>query len=79
MVKLQEIRKRVGLSQAELSKRSGIKLQTIQGYELGRRQTDGAHVDSLVSMADALGVPFYEIIEDDALAEKIKQNIKREV
>jgi transcriptional regulator with XRE-family HTH domain len=78
-MKLQDIRKRVGLSQSELAKRSGIKLQTIQGYELGRRQIDGAHVDTLVSMADALGVPFYELIEDAQRIEKIKQNIKREV
>ena len=76
-VKLQEIRKRAGLSQSELANRSGVKLQTIQGYELGRRQLDGAHVDTLISIADALDIPMYELIEDAELAEKIKANIKR--
>ena len=78
-MKLQDIRKRVGLSQSELSKRSGVKLQTIQGYELGRRQIDGAHIDALVSMAEPLEVPFYELMEDAQRIEKIKQNIKRGV
>lgn len=78
-MKLQDIRKGAGLSQAELSKRSGIKLQTIQGYELGRRPIEGAHIDTLVSIADALGVPFYELMEDEQRIEKIKKNIKREV
>lgn len=76
-MKLQEIRKRAGLSQSELANRSGVKLQTIQGYELGRRQLDGAHVDTLISIADALDIPMYELIEDAELAEKIKANIKR--
>lgn len=78
-MKLQDIRKHKGLSQAELSKRSGVKLQTIQGYELGRRQIDGAHIDTLVSMAEPLEVPFYELMEDAQRIEKIKQNIKRGV
>ena len=78
-MKLQEVRKRVGLSQSELAKQSGIKLQTIQGYELGRRQIDGARADTLISLADALGVPFYSLLENAELAEKIKANVKREV
>lgn len=76
-MKLQDIRKRVGLSQSELAKQSGVKLQTIQGYELGRRQLDGAHIDTLVSIADALRIPFYELLEDSELAQLVKENIKR--
>ena len=76
-MKLQEIRKRVGLSQSELAKRSGVKLQTIQGYELGRRQIDGAHVDTLVAIAEAMHVPFYELLEDAELAQLVKKNMKR--
>ena len=76
-MKLQETRKRVGLSQSELAKRSGVKLQTIQGYELGRRQIDGAHVDTLVAIAEAMQVPFYELLEDSELAQIVKENIKR--
>ena len=76
-MKLKEIRKRVGLSQSELAKRSGVKLQTIQGYELGRRQIDGAHVDTLVAIAEAMQVPFYELLEDAELAQLVKTNMKR--
>lgn len=78
-MKLQDIRKKVGLSQSELSNQSGVKLRTIQEYELGRRQIDNAHIDTLVGIANVLRVPFYELMEDALRINQIKENIKREV
>jgi transcriptional regulator with XRE-family HTH domain len=78
-VKLQEIRKQAGLSQSELSKLSGVNLRTIQEYEYGRKIVDKAKLDIIIALADSLQVPLYEILEDDELADKVKQNIKREV
>ena len=77
-MKLQEERKRAGMSQSELANLSGVKLKTIQDYELGRSSVDGARIDTLISLSDALGVPFYDIIEDAERVNKIKANIKRE-
>lgn len=77
-MKLQDIRKRSGLSQSELSHRSGVKLRTIQEYENGRRQIDNAHVDTLISIAEVLEVPFYELMEDAQRKNNIQENIKRE-
>lgn len=77
-MKLQDIRKRVGLSQSELSRSSGVKLRTIQEYENGRRKIDSAHIDTLLNIANVLSVPFYELMEDAQRIEKIKDNIKRE-
>ena len=77
-MKLQDIRKRSGLSQSELSQRSGVKLRTIQEYENGRRQIDNAHVDTLISIAEVLEVPFYELMEDAQRKNNIQENIKRE-
>lgn len=77
-MKLQDMRKRSGLSQSELSYRSGVKLRTIQEYENGRRQIDNAHVDTLISIAEVLEVPFYELMEDAQRKNNIQENIKRE-
>ena len=78
-MKLQELRKRAMLSQAGLSKQSGVNLRTIQEYENGRRKIEGAHIDALIRIADTLAVPFYELLDDDVLKNKIQENIKREV
>ena len=77
-MKLQDIRKRSGLSQSELSHRSGVQLRTIQEYENGRRQIDNAHVDTLISIAEVLEVPFNELMEDAQRKNNIQENIKRE-
>jgi transcriptional regulator with XRE-family HTH domain len=77
-MKLQDIRKRAGLSQSELSRSSGVNLRTIQEYENGRRKIDSAHIDTLLNISNVLSVPFYELMEDTQRIEKIKDNIKRE-
>lgn len=46
-------RKQLGLTQKELSEKSGIQLPTIKQYELGKRVPDG---DYRMWLADALGV-----------------------
>ena len=76
-MKLQEVRKAKGLTQAELALHSGVKLRTIQEYEYGRQKMDSAHIDTLVGSGEALEVPFYELMEDELRIEAIKKNIKR--
>lgn len=76
-MKLQLLRKKLSLSQSDLSRISGVNLRTIQEYEVGRRLIDGARVDTLVNLSDALGVPFYEILESKALSDKVKRNIAK--
>ena len=52
--KLQEIRESKGLSISELSRRSNISRQTI--YSLEAEEVDKANLQTLKSLADALGV-----------------------
>jgi transcriptional regulator with XRE-family HTH domain len=78
-MKLQELRKTAGLSQAKLAELSGVNVRTIQEYEYGRQIVDSAQLSIIVALADALQVPMYKLLEDEVLADKIKQNAKREV
>ena len=78
-MKLQEVRKAAGLSQSELAKLSGVNVRTIQEYEYGRKIVDTAKISITVALAEALQVPMSELLEDTELADKIKQNAKREV
>lgn len=78
-MKLQEVRKKAGLSQSELATKSSVNVRTIQEYEYGRKKIDAARLDIILALADVLLVPMSELIEDAELAKKVKINAKREV
>lgn len=63
MTNLQRIRKERGISQAELSARVGINLRTLQHYEQGDRDINGAAVETVLRIADALGCDPRELME----------------
>ena len=77
-MKLKDIRTKAGLSQSALAKLSGVNVRTIQEYEYGRKIVDSAKLNIITSLADALQVPLYELLEDKELADKVKRNVKRE-
>ncbi len=72
-MKLKSIRQRFGMTRMELSKESGINVRTIEAYEQGVKDIDGARLSTLVSLAEALGVNLYDIIESDDLADRLKE------
>lgn len=57
-----ELRKALGLSQAELSRRSGIKQQTICMLETGKRKTP--RLDTAAKLAAALNCTVDELLKD---------------
>lgn len=61
---LQALRKKRGLSQAQLAELIGVEQPTIQRWEKGKRMPD---LDSLQSLAHALGVTPGSLIDGDAL------------
>lgn len=64
MTNLQIIRNRVGISQGELSKKSGVSVRMIQHYEQGSKNIDGAKIETLAALSIALGCGIREIMED---------------
>lgn len=71
---LKNVRNEKFFSQRELSEKSGVPLRSIQHYELGDRKLEGAGMETLLKLADALETPFYSLL-DDELKEKILQNL----
>ncbi|MBD8948137.1 MAG: XRE family transcriptional regulator [Clostridiales bacterium] len=72
-MKLQETRKKEGLSQSELAKAANVPVRMIQEYEQGRKDIDGASLNRLCDLAAALHVKIYEILENEELVEKVKR------
>ncbi|MBE5849333.1 MAG: helix-turn-helix transcriptional regulator [Lachnospiraceae bacterium] len=52
--RLQAYRKRLGLTQAQLAKRSGVNLRTLQQYEVGDKDINKAASGSVIDMAHIL-------------------------
>ncbi|MDR0519699.1 MAG: helix-turn-helix transcriptional regulator [Clostridiales Family XIII bacterium] len=63
MSRLQEQRKKAGLSQSRLAKASGVKVHMIQHYEQGFRDINGAAVVTVKALADVLGCRIEDLIE----------------
>lgn len=66
--KIRKIRESKGISRAELSRRSGISIRTLENWEFGKRTPrDFYIIDTLVT---ALGIDVSEICSDEYLAEQ---------
>ena len=72
MGKLQELRKGAGLTQKELADKAGMKCKILQQYEIDYRHIDGARLETLISLANALNCQIYELLEDDELKRLMK-------
>ena len=69
---LQEARKNKGLSQSQLAEIAGVNVRTLQYYEQGVKDINGAKLHTLLSLANALECNISDIVTDPTLIEKIK-------
>lgn len=65
MSNLKKIRNEVGLSRAELSEKSGVKLTAIRDYEQNHKPINKASAISLYKLSVALGVKMEDLLEHD--------------
>ena len=56
ITKLEWSRRVAGLTQAELSKQSGVNIRQIQRVELGEADAENLTAKNIIALADALGV-----------------------
>lgn len=73
MPTIKELRNQAGLSQSQLAKLSGVKLRTLQHYEQGQRDINGANLTTLVDLADALQCPITELLTNAELKSKLRK------
>ncbi len=66
ITRLQMYRKRLGLTQKQLSVDSGVSLRSIQMYEQRNKDINKAHADSVMRLADALKCEVPDLLELDA-------------
>ena len=62
ITKLDWSRRMAGLTQAELSKQSGVNIRQIQRVELGEAEAGNLTAKNIIALADALGVDVRSLI-----------------
>lgn len=62
-MKLKEIRTGKQITQAELAKRAGVSLRTLQDYEQGRKDINRAAAVTVYRIAEALGVSVGDLLD----------------
>ena len=63
MTNLKEIRKIKGISQKEVSDRSGVNIRLIQDYEQGHKQINNAKAITVYNLAQALNCEVVDLLE----------------
>lgn len=69
---LKKLREEQGLSQTQLAEKTGISVRTLQSYEQGSRDINGASLTTLVNICLALKCTLPDILTDCDLMNKLK-------
>ena len=73
---LKEMRQKKGYSRSTLADITGISVRNIEHYESGYRNIDTAKLDTLCTLALALGCKIDDILTDDDLKRKFRKAAK---
>ena len=70
--KLREMRIKRGLSQKDLATKVNVSVRSLQDYEQGKTQIEGARLRTLCDLAIELNCKIEDIIESEDLKKKLK-------
>lgn len=73
MTKLKMMREKAGLTQLQLSEKTGIHYRTLQYYEQGQMDFDHARIDKILSAAIVLNCGIEDLINDPEVIKKVKE------
>lgn len=72
-MRLKQVRMKRGLSQSDLATMAGLSVRTLQHYEQGNRNIDGAGLETLTALAIALSCPITELLNSDELIKQCRK------
>lgn len=62
---LEVARRAAGLTRKQLAEKAGVPFRSLECYEQGKNNINGAAVVTVKALAEALGVPIEKILNDD--------------
>lgn len=78
-MKLQNIRKTIGMSQSQLANKANINIRTLQHYEQRGKNFDHSRIDTILKICLALNCKIEDVIENKeylALIDQYKNSLK---
>lgn len=73
MSKLQEARKKAGLSQSQLAEKAGMNVRTLQHYEQGSKIFDNARIDTILKVCLSLRCRIRDVIENPEYVKLLRE------
>lgn len=73
---LKEMREAKGFSQNQLATKTGLNVRTLQAYERGGNDINGAKLKTLAVLALNLGCKISDILEEDAELKKLLEKVE---
>ena len=70
---MKELREKAGLTRAELAEETGINIRTIEAYEQGRKDINGAKLKTLLKLCKVLNCNLEDIVTDTELIDLLKR------
>lgn len=78
MVKLKEVRRAKGLSQAKLAEKTGLNVRTLQHYEQGSKKFEHARLDTILKCAIALECKIENLMDNPDYIDLLKEYKKQQ-
>lgn len=76
---MKELREKAGLTRAQLAEETGINFRTLEAYEQGRKDINGAKLKTLLKLCQALECDLEELITDPETKELLKLRAKKQM
>lgn len=71
--KLKPLREKAGLSQGKLAAVTGLNVRTLQEYEQGRKNLNGAKLVTLLRLCQALNCRLQDLVSDPEALDLLRQ------
>ena len=71
--KLKDQREKAGLSQGKLADKAGLSVRTLQDYEQGRKNLNGAKLVTLLTLCKSLNCKLSDLISDTLCLNLLKE------
>lgn len=71
---MKSLREKAGLSRKQLSEKTGINIRTIEAYEQGLKDINGAKLKTLLKLCLVLDCKLVELITDEETKELLMHN-----
>ena len=78
MTKLQKLRLNKGLTQRDISNKTGLNYRTYQQYEQGAKKIDHARFDTILKICIVLDCDIEEILEEQTWLDLYDKYMKKE-